>query len=462
MASQSRFAVYFSHSWRPRDVELNLQVWEELAADCTLLVDVPEEPGADPPYYINRIEELLRRTDIFVSILTYREPNEAVTMAGGADLRCSPYSLFEIRLAERVDIPRLVLYERGTGFRPPKTIRPWEAYIEFFCGTKERRIELQRWTTVIEASIQQWKAWVANHRRPVSYERPRNAAILVSASLDEQAGEALESILEDGGYEPVPCKPEQQRSSEVFRRIREAGLVLAEFGTGDSRLEQVYAAAHGLGLPAIRILSAASGPDGLPWILKGDPGGFENDIVRWSKPEDVLDLVTPRIAAMDRLSEALSDVDGLDYLQSKRYSRFFVFISHTLKGPARTLVDQIYSILKAKHVIPFEYHQVNIAGIDWRAALDESLKKTTHFVTLLDLTYEQSETCEYELREILKRRNEVAILPFMINGRDKPNPDLKDMHNELLSRLDPSANAEIVVRQVMGALETALSQSKQM
>ncbi|MGE0471498.1 MAG: toll/interleukin-1 receptor domain-containing protein [Nitrospira sp.] len=443
-------------------MELNLQVWEELAADCTLLVDVPEEPGADPPYYINRIEELLRRTDIFVSILTYREPNEAVTMAGGADLRCSPYSLFEIRLAERVDIPRLVLYERGTGFRPPKTIRPWEAYIEFFCGTKERRIELQRWTTVIEASIQQWKAWVANHRRPVSYERPRNAAILVSASLDEQAGEALESILEDGGYEPVPCKPEQQRSSEVFRRIREAGLVLAEFGTGDSRLEQVYAAAHGLGLPAIRILSAASGPDGLPWILKGDPGGFENDIVRWSKPEDVLDLVTPRIAAMDRLSEALSDVDGLDYLQSKRYSRFFVFISHTLKGPARTLVDQIYSILKAKHVIPFEYHQVNIAGIDWRAALDESLKKTTHFVTLLDLTYEQSETCEYELREILKRRNEVAILPFMINGRDKPNPDLKDMHNELLSRLDPSANAEIVVRQVMGALETALSQSKQM
>ncbi|MEK9141529.1 MAG: toll/interleukin-1 receptor domain-containing protein [Nitrospirota bacterium] len=441
-------------------MELNLQVWEELAADCTLLVDVPEEPGADPPYYINRIEELLRRTDLFVSILTYREPNKAVPVAGGADLRCSPYSLFEIRLAERVDIPRLVLYERGTGFRPPKTIRPWEAYIEFFCGTKERRIELQRWTTVIEARIQQWKAWVANHRRPVSYERSRNATILVSASLDEQAGEALESSLEAGGYEPVPCKPEQQRSSEVFRRLREAGLVLAEFGTGDSRLEQVYAAAHGLGLPAIRILSAASGPEGLPWILRGDPGGFEDDIVRWSKPEDVLDLVTPRIAAMDRLSEALSDDDGLAYLQSKRYSRFFVFISHTLKGKDRALVEKIYKLLKAKYVLPFEYQQVNTAGIDWKVVLDESLKKTTHFVALLDNTYEQSPTCEYELREILKRRNEVTILPFTIAGRERYNPDLPEKHNKLLSSQDPSLNAEIVVKEVMSVLDAALSRSE--
>jgi hypothetical protein len=461
VAGQSKFAVYFSHSWRPRDVELNLQVWEELVADCTLLVDVPEEPGADPPYYINRIEELLRRTDLFVSILTYREPREAAPVAGGADLRCSPYSLFEIRLAERADIPRLVLYERGTRFWPPETIRPWEAYIEFVCGTKERRMELQRWTTVIQAKIQQWKAWAANHRRPMSYERSRSAAILVGASLYERAGEALQSSLQAGGYKPVRCDPERQRSSEVFRLLREAGLVVAEFGTGDSRFEQVYAAAHGLGLPAIRMLPAASGPVGLPWILRGDPGGFENDIVRWSKPEDVLALVDPRIAAMDRLSEALSDGDGLDYLQSKRYARFFVFISHTLKGPDRTLVEQVYTLLKAKHVIPFEYHQVNTAGIDWKVALDESLKKTTHFIPLLDPAYEQSQTCEYELGEILKRRNEVTILPFMIAGRDKPNPDLPGQHNKLLSSQDPFANARIVVEQVMGALDTALSRSEQ-
>jgi len=408
MPDQGRFAVYFSHSWRPRDVELNLQVWEELAADCTLLVDVPEEPGADPPYFISRIEELLRRTDLFVSILTYRAPSEAAPVAGGEHLRCSPYSLFETRLAERADIPRLVLYERGTQFWPPETIRPWEAYIDFVCGTKEWRIELQRWTTVIQAKIQQWKAWAVNHRRPASYERSKSAVILVGVSLNDGAGEALQRSLRAGGYKPVRCDLERQRSSEVFRLLREAGLVLAELGTRDSSIEQVYAAAHALDLPAIRMLSAASGPSELPWILKGEPGGFENDIVVWNKAEDVVALVDPRIAAMDRLSEALAGIDAVDYLQSKRYARFFVFISHTLKGPDRALVEQIYTLLKAQHVIPFEYHQVNTAGIDWRAALDESLKKTTHFVTLLDTTYEQSPTCEYELRENRERARHAA------------------------------------------------------
>lgn len=462
MVSQSRFAVYFSHSWHSRDVELNLQVWEELATDCTLLVDRPDEPGADPPYYINRIEELLRRTDLFVSILTYRKPPEALSVNGGTELRCSPYSLFETRLAERIDIPRLVLYEGGTRFRPPEAIRPWEVYVEFFCGTRERRIESQQWTTVIQSKIRQWKAWAVNHRRPVSYERSRSAAILVGSALYERAGEALHTNLRSSGYKPIRCNPERQSSSEVFRLLREAGLVLAEFGTRDFRLEQVYAAVHGLGLPTIRMLSAASGPTELPWILKGDPGGFENDIVMWSKPEDVLASVDPRVAAMDRISEALSDGDGFDYLQSKRYAKFFVFISHTLKGGDRALVEQIYSRLTARHVIPFEYHQANTAGIDWRTALDESLKKTTHLVALLDPTYEQSETCEYELREILKRGNEVTILPFMIGGRDKPNPDLKNMHNELLANQDPIANADLVVQKVMRVLDTALSQSKQM
>jgi hypothetical protein len=459
MADESRFAVYFSHSWRPRDVELNLQVWRELASDCTLLVDVPEELSADPPYYIKRIEELLRRTDLFVSILTYREPHPGEFMPAGGLLRCSPYSLFEIRLAERNDIPRLVLYERRTGFSPPKTLRPWEEYVEFVCGTKERRIELQRWTTVIQRKIQLWKAWAADHRRPVSYERSRSATILATAAVYSGISEVLERALRASGYEPVRWDPERQNSLDVFRVLREAGLVVAEFGTPDSRIEQVYAAAHGLGLPSIRTFFAPGSSGGLPWILKGEPGGFEEDIVVWNQPEELSALVQPRISAMDRVSEALRDGASFDYLQSKRYSRFFVFISHTLKGSDRPLVEQVYSLLKDRYVTPFEYHLVNTAGIDWRETLKISLNKTTHFVALLDPTYEQSPTCEYELREILKRKGEVAILPFMIAGRDRPNPDLTDMHNDLLTHKDPRANAEIVVHQIIATLDDALSRS---
>jgi hypothetical protein len=88
MPQDDKLAAYCSHSWRPRDVNLNLHVWEELASDCELLVGVPDEPGANPPYYINRIEELLRRWDLFLGQLVEREPR-----CGAHPMRCSRFVL---------------------------------------------------------------------------------------------------------------------------------------------------------------------------------------------------------------------------------------------------------------------------------------------------------------------------------------------------------------------------------
>jgi hypothetical protein len=457
MANESRFAVYFSHSWRPRDVGANLKVWEELDDTCELLVDVPEEPGANPPYYINRIEELLRRADLFLSVLTYREPRQGEFAETDTRLQCSPYSLFEIRLAERADLPRLIIYERSTGFRPPRATRPWETYVPFDRVLRESLPEQRQWETVIRTKIQQWKAWAVTYRRAASYEQSNMAAVLCSSPPDAAA--EVEDCLRECGYEPTRCDPERLRSSQAFRLLREAGLVVAEFGSSDLLRQQLYAAAHALGLPAIRMLSENSST-GLPWILRGDPGGYEDDIVAWKKPEDLPALVKPRMKAMFRLSPALRDADGSDYLQSKRYSQFFVFISHNLKPPNRALVEHIYTLLKSRHVSPFEYHEVNVAGMDWREALKDSLRKTTHFVALLSEDYEQSQTCTYELEEILARGDAVSILPFMTGGRAAPNPKLTHLHNALLSGNDPLADAQVVFHQVMAALDAALNRSE--
>jgi hypothetical protein len=435
-------------------------VWKELADDCELLVDVPEEPGAHPPYYINRIEELLRRSDLFLGILTHRDPKAGEFTEADANLRCSPYSLFEIRLAERADIPRLILYERSTGFRPPRNLRPWEAYVPFDRGIKDRFPEQHQWATVIQRRVGQWKSWALDHRKPTSYEQSTDAAILVPASLSDPAYQALESSLRAGGFEPIRYEPKKQRSSEAFRLLREAGLVIAEFGTRDAVHEQLYAAAHAMGLPTIRMLHSEEGQSELPWILQGDPGGYQNDIVRWSKPEEIPGLIDPRIKAMFRLSPALRDAEGDDYLQSKRYSQFFVFISHTLKPPNRTLVEHIYGLLKKQHITPFEYHQVNTAGVDWKGVLNESLQKTTHFVALLSPDYEVSQTCTYELEAILARGSSVSVLPFMVGGRSVPNPKLSQMHNTLLSNPDPLTDAQEVVSQITKALDAALNRSE--
>lgn len=458
MANEDRFALYISHSWRPRDVELNLRVWQELADDCELLVDVPEQLGANPPYYINRIEELLRRTDLFLGILTYREPSAGEFSSQDAYLKCSPYSLFEIRLAERADIPRLVLFERSTGFRPPRNVRAWESYIPFDRGKMERFPEQRQWLTVIRTKMQQWKSWAKDHRKPGSYEQSTYAA-LIGVSEKDEPFDIVEGCVRDGGYEPVLCEPEHLRSSEAIRMLREAGLVVAEFAAQDLRVQQLCAAAHALGLPAIRMVRCESNELELPWLLKGDPGGYQHDIVAWRNPADLPAILDPRISAMFRLSPALRDAAGADYLQSKRYAQFFLFISHTLKPPHRALVEHLYALLKARHITPFEYHEVNTAGIDWRESLNVSLQRTTHFVVLLSPDYEVSQTCTYELETILARGSEVSILPFMVGGRSVPNPKLAQLHNTLLDNPDPLADAKVIVNQVVAALDAVLSRS---
>jgi hypothetical protein len=459
MADDNKFATYCSHSWRPRDVDLNLQVWGELASDCELLVDVPEELGANPPYYINRIEELLRRSDLFLGILVEREPPKDGGTGQDANLRCSPYALFEIRLAERADMPRLIIYERSSGFRPPRNLRPWEMYVPFDRWMKDRLPEQGQWAKVVRPKIQQWKEWARGHRLPMSYELSTRAAMIGGVPLSGPAIDVVEGLLRNNGYEPVRCDIDRQRSSEVFRVLREAGLVVTDFSGLDGGLAQLYGAVHSLGLPSVRMIQSFAGLEiELPWILRGDPGGYQNDIVTWQVPVDLPGQVEPRIKAMSRLSRALRDGEATDYLQSKRYSQFFVFISHSLKGPDRVLVEEIYQLLKQRQVTPFEYHEVNVAGTDWRQALNDSLAKTTHFIPLLDPDYEKSPTCTYELEEILKRGNQVRILPFMIAGRDRPNPKLVNLHNRLLSGKDVPAEAGEVVREVISALDTALDQ----
>jgi hypothetical protein len=308
---------------------------------------------------------------------------------------------------------------------------------------------------VIRAKIQQWKAWVVGHRRPISYERSKSAAVLTDFS---RTREALEDSLRHHRYEPVRFDPARQGSGEVFRLLRESGLIVAEFATANPLGQQLYAAAHAMGLPAIRLLSSEHGQPELPWILRAGPGGYEKDIVVWNKPEDLPALVNPRLTAMSRLSKALHDADAFDYLQSRRYSQFFIFISHTLKPPHRALVEHLYSLLKGRHVSPFEYQLVNDAGIDWREAMKESLQKTTHFVALLSPDYELSQACTYELEEILARGAAVSILPFLTGGRAAPNPKLAHMHNALLSE-DPAAGAEVIFQRVMKALDAALKSS---
>jgi hypothetical protein len=438
----SKLSVYFSQSWRPRDVDLNLRVWSEFSPTCELLVDEPETPSDDPPYYINRIEELLRRADLFMSVLTYRQQNTG--------LRCSPYMLFEIRLAERVDLPRLVLYERKTGFRPPQIPRAWECYVPFDRAESETLMDDSAWEKTILPRVRAWTGWGALHRLPASYEQSTTAALLLDGSADKAVPHVVRPVLEQHYDRVLECDPACQNSDVVIRNLREAGLVVA-FDLGSP----LYAAAHMAGVPAIRMVRGKPGTP-LPWIVRFGPGGYEEDIIYWTHPASLAVQVEPRVRAMFRLSRAKRDGRDVAYLTSKRYRDFQVFVSHNLKPPDDLLVRRICDQLRKQNIAAFEYNDSNRAGAEWRSVMNESLRKTTHFVALVSPTYDQSPICTEEIETVLARGSKVQILPFKVLGRQIPHPRLTELHNEPLRSADPEANADEVAKNVVERLDAAL------
>lgn len=438
----SRLAVYFSQSWRSRDVDLNVRVWNEFSSTCELLVDEPEDPSPEPPYYINRIEELLRRCDLFLAVLTHRPRDTGP--------RCSPYMLFEIRLAERADLPRLVLYERKTGFRPPRIQRLWECYVPFDRAERESLMDDSAWEKTILPRIRAWMGWCALHRLPAGYEQSTAAVLLLDGVTEVGAVEAVRPVLDRHYDRILECDPTRQGSDAAIRNVREAGLVAAF-----DLASPLYAAAHMAGLPSIRMVRGEAGTQ-LPWIVRFGPGGYEEDIVYWTSPDSLPAQVEPRVGAMFRLSRAKREGKDIAYLTSKRYRDFLVFVSHNLKPPDDLLVRRICDLLQKHNVPAFEYNDRNRAGIEWRPAMDESLRKTTHFVALVSPTYDQSPTCIEEIEAVLARGDAVEILPFKILGRQIPHPRLTRLQNEPLRSEDPEVNAEEVVRNVVERLDAAL------
>jgi hypothetical protein len=239
----------------------------------------------------------------------------------------------------------------------------------------------------------------------------------------------------------------QQGSDAAIRNLREAGLVLAF-----DLASPLYAAVHMAVVPTVRTVRGEAGTS-LPWIVRFGPGGYEEDILYWTSVDSLVAKLEPRVRAMFRLSLAKKDGRDVVYLTSKRYRGFLVFISHDLKPPDDVLVRRICDLLRKRNVAAFEYNDRNRAGVPWRPAMDESLRKTTHFVALVSPTYDQSPTCTKEVEAVLARGSMVAILPFKILGRETPHPRLTGLHNEPLRAADPEVNAEEVVRNIVERLD---------
>lgn len=456
MKPPKQHTLYFSHSWAPEDAELNSYVWKQVGGECNLLVDEPGSTAVAPPYYINRIEELIRRSDLFVAVLPYRAPKGDGPRGRGDDaLRCSAAILFEIRLAERADRPRLILYDPATGFAPPKSYRRAERYLPY--NFQEIKAFLPEGESKLSHEISSWVEWAVATLPARGHQSLTDAAILLSADLpdrDAAIGRIVDA-LETAGYpNPVDLRSGYACDAELIQLLSRAGLLVADIGS----LEELsrYCIAHALFVPAIRLLhvpAPAGGAETLPWVLRGHPGGYQHDIICWSHPHELHGPVRDRATAMYAAAKIITSVaEGERLLMSRRHGTDRVFLSHHLPQANRALVDGIVHRLRERHVPTWEYLDHNKAGEDWGDRLQEAMESSTLFVVLLTSDYEHSRHCQSEIEWAVQHG--VMILAFLVDDRTAPHVRLPPSIHQQPLRDSVEANADAVASRIIEFIES--------
>lgn len=429
---------YFSHSWSPEDVNLNVFVWETIADACLLYVDREGARGA--AYYINRLEELIRKSGVFVSVLAYRNSNSATDPRPDYNLSCSPASLFEIRLAERARKPRWVVYDDRTGFLPHDSHSDQVIYTPI--STEE---ELARGGATIRADGARWLKAVqealSNDRKST---RSRRAALLLDddeADVDAVAGTVTRALKRAGYPETSRIRPEHT-DAEAIAILQASSLLVAEIGAPSSR--EMYGMAHAMFIPTIRFMRQQ--PANMPRLLEGHPGGYQHDLIFVSGSADLGEQVQERAAAMRDPRAALTGIeDGCAYLRSCLYRKHQVFFSHNLGAADAALLANVFHKLHGLGVRAWEYRHNNKAGVDWKQELKSALDQATDVVFILDDDFELSEACTQEIDTIMTRRADIkTITPFLWGSRVRPNPKLSGVHHETLPADKDEAAAVIV------------------
>ena len=267
--NRPQYVLYFSHSWRPEHVDLNLAFWDHLWADCLLLAD--ENREAEPPYYVARIEYLLRRADLFLAVVAPpAQPTE-----GEQPHSISPFILFEIALAERAHLPGLVVYDRRIAFPADRVHNGWLQFVPTDLSEVVARKVNPFWRDIID-----WLKTVTAAAKPRIQVPAQKATFLLPKSSDRaEVCETVKAAFKRQGYETVEDLLLASNDLEICDRLRDTHILIAELS--DQGVWDVYGMAHALGIPTIRLVRNAASLDaaGLPQVLRPIFDSFENAVV---------------------------------------------------------------------------------------------------------------------------------------------------------------------------------------
>ena len=229
-AQPTQIPVYFSHSYRAEDRDVNIFFWEMLSDHGFLLtIDQQSDDVLSVPY----LELMMRHSACFVAIVTLRAEEKFYL--------CSRYISFEYSLAARARLPHLIFVEQGVN----NTFFGGQACVYF------NRQLLQNHKTMFEERIEQLRARSITYtnvamrgRGPVGIALPgRTYAPLI---------DTLKTRISDIAYTPQEAQIDFEDHFELEQYFSRFDFVVLDVNPA-APTAWLYPFLHGRFIPTIRL-----------------------------------------------------------------------------------------------------------------------------------------------------------------------------------------------------------------
>jgi len=402
----TRVPVYFSHSYRREDREVNDHFWRAFCdAGFSFTVD-PESTSL----YTTTLELMMARSVGFAAVVTFREEER--------QYKCSPFILYEYGLAVQTHQPRLVLRDKRV---PPRYFRAQDTIeVEFDVAV------LDRCADELERQLGQFHELTASRSIGRRYRRGRVGVALPREDDEGPSGAdarrtVVEGFIDGNGDEIVDLDTEADDPWSLAQSADGCDFVVVDLD--DLRASRIADFLLGRGTPLLKVARRGTGPIVPERLLGSAPlrraAAADELVTYWSDAEEFKSRVQQQI------SRATTDrVELRDFNAGHRYFRNLgreaksVFISNA--GSTNDLARDLAQALQLENIRFFHYRFQNPIGWGqrWTDQLERMVTASKVFVALIDDTYWTREYCrlEYDAAVRLAEEGRITIVPGLLDG----------------------------------------------
>ena len=404
-AHATRVPVYFSHSYRREDREVNDYFWRAFYdAGFSLTVD-----PATPSLHTTRLELMMARSVGFATVVPFREAEERY--------QCSPFILYEYGLAAQAHQPLLVLRDRRV---PPRYFRA--------AGTLEVEYDLavlDRCSADLDHKLASFHAMTVGRNTEFRFRKGKVGIALAAREDPTTEGRRrfLEDALDKEGNEVVDLVARDGDPSRLAQTADSCDFVIVDLD--DPRTSRIADFLLGRGTPLLKLARRGTSPI-VPERLLGSASlrraaAADELVTYWSDTDEFESRVRLQIREAAAIRTELIDLPtGHRYFRSLGREARPVFISNA--DPANDLARDLTQALYLENIPFFHYRFQNPIGWGerWNDQLDRIVAASKVFIPLIDDSYWTREYCqkEYDIAVKLEKEGSLTIVPMLLSGYD--------------------------------------------